>query len=420
MIAIPEYQFEFLYNTIARAVMTPVSIELFAYPWDILDTGEARFLDQCIELGVNRAHVAVSYHSGKFLLPRNKRTAVYFPEPGTLYFRPDPQAWRGGLEQPVSDLAATRWLERLAAGAGPRGIELSAWTVFFHNSSLGSRYPELTIQNAFGDRYPFALCPSEPRVQDHGAGLCRSLAALGAFSSVDLETIGYLGYSHGYHHEITAVPLGTAEKFLLSLCFCPACCAAGEDAGIDMQTLAAEICRILRHRMRFDDTGALDNNENLATLLATCPALQPLVRMRMDTVTALVKRLASECSTAKLAAFTSSFAGSPSNIWMEGVSPTDVQQVVDCFHLLAYDTEVSDANSDLAFFLTMVDDPGRLNLTLNLGFPLTKTFDQAAAKVEYARRKGVRRFSFFNYGLLGESRLQWIQELGCVARKVNA
>lgn len=399
--------------------MTPLSIELFAYPWDILDTGEAAFLDECVELGVNRVHAAVSYHSGKFLLPRNSRSVVYFPEPGALYFRPGVVEWGGGLEQPVSDLAATGWLERLAAGAESRGIELSAWTVFFHNSRLGSRYPELTIQNCFGDRYPFALCPTQPKVQDHSVALCRSLAALGIFTGIDLETIGYLGYSHGHHHEVTAVPLGPAEKFLLSLCFCPACCAAGNAAGIDMQTLAAESRRLLRHRMRFDDTGALENNENLATLLATRPALQRLVQLRMDTVTALVKRLAGECGTAKLAAFTSSFAGSPSNIWMEGISPGDLQRVVECFHLLAYDVQASGVNADLAFFLTMVEDPGRLNLTLNLGLPVTNTFDQAAAKVDYARNKGIRRFSFFNYGLLGESRLQWIRDLACLARRAS-
>jgi hypothetical protein len=402
--------------------MAPVSVELFAYPWDILDAGEALFLDHCVELGVNRVHVAVSYHSGKFLLPRNKRSVVYFPEPGALYFTPSAEAWSGGLEQPVSDLAATGWLERLAAGAMPRGIELSAWTVFFHNSTLGARYPELIVQNAFGDGYPFALCPSQARVRDHGAALCRSLAALGVFASIDLETIGYLGYFHGYHHEVTAVPLGPAERFLLSLCFCPSCCAGGEAAGIEMQPLAAEIRRILRHRMQFDDAGGgpEESSEKVATLLVMYPALERLVRLRMDTVTALVKRLAGESGKTKLAAFTSSFVGSPSNIWMEGVAPVHLLHTVECFHLLAYASGASEANSDLAFFLAMVEDPDRLNLTLNLGLPVTTTFAQAAAQVDYARRKGLRRFSFFNYGFLGESRLRWIQDLACMARKAGA
>lgn len=400
--------------------MPPVSIELFAYPWDILDAGEETFLDECLKLGVNRVHVTVSYHSGKFLLPRNQRSVVYFPEPGALYFRPGAE-WHGGLEQPVSDLAATGWLERLAAGAGARNIDLSAWTVFFHSSALGARYPELIVRNAFGDGYPFALCPSQARVQDHGAALCRSVAGLGVFAGIDLETIGYLGYAHGYHHEVTAVPLGPAERFLLSLCFCQACCARGEQAGIGMQPLAEEVRRILRQRMRFDDAGEGEKSaEKLATLLVMYPELGKLVRLRMDTVTALVQRLAGESGKTKLAAFTSSFVGAPSNIWMEGVSPADLKSTVECFHLLSYDAGDSGGNSDLVFLLTMVGDPDRLNLTLNLGLPATATFDQAAAKVEYARRIGVRRFSFFNYGLLGENRLRWIQELGHLARKAGA
>lgn len=402
--------------------MAPVSIELFAYPWDIVDAGEAVFIGHCSELGVNRVHVAVSYHSGKFLLPRNKTSAVYFPEPGALYFQPDAAAWRGALQQPVSKLAATGWLERLARAAGQQGIELSAWTVFFHNSALGARHPGLVVQNAFGDPYPFALCPSQPQVQDHGAALCRSLASLGEFSSIDLETVGYLGYTHGYHHEVTAVPLGLAERFLLSLCFCPACRSGGEAAGIAMQNLAAEVRRLLRLRMQSDDTDVDpgDGAERLATILAMYPALAGLVRFRMDTVSALVRRLAAESGSARLSAFTSSFVGSPSNIWMEGISPVDLQQVVDSFHLLAYGSNASAVNSDLVFFLSMVENRDRINLTLNLGLPATPTFGHVAGQIEFARRNGVRRFSFFNYGFLGETRLRWIHDLAALARKGGA
>ena len=239
------------------------SVELFAYPWDVVDEGEGRFLDRCRELGIDRVHVAVSYHSGKFLLARNSRARVYFPEPGARYFPASPALWQGGLDQPVSEVAANGWLEMSAACASDRGIELSAWAVFFHNSALGARYPHLTIENAFGDRYPFALCPSRPEVQDHAA---------------------------------------------------------------------------------------------------------------------------------------------------------DLKPLVARFHLLAYGSDPAAENSDLVFVLAMLGDPGRVNLTLNLGEPITSTFSQAAAKVEFALRQGVTRFSFFNYSFLGEARLRWIRDLACLAR----
>jgi hypothetical protein len=395
-----------------------VSVELFAYPWDVIDEGAAPFLDRCLELGVNRLHIAVSYHSGKFLLPRHSRTRVYFPEPGALYFQPDPNLWRGGLDQPVSSLAPGNWLEQLAREARARRIELSAWTVFFHNSALGAHYPELILRNAFGDPYPFALCPSRAEVQDHAGALCRSLASLGFFAGIDLETIGYLGYFHGHHHEVTAVPLGLAEKFLLSLCFCDACRSAGSDRGIDVDRVACQARRFLARRLQSDDasSGNVDEAEHLSTLLILYPAFQELIRLRLDTVTELVKRLKREAGGTSLAAFTSSFVGSPSNIWMEGVSPAAIKELVSCFHLLAYASEVEAANSDLAFFLAMIEDSSLVNLTINLGLPLTKSFAEAAAKVDYGRNQGVRRFSFFNYSFLGEGRLRWIRELARISR----
>jgi hypothetical protein len=118
----------------------------------------------------------------------------------------------------------------------------------------------------------------------------------------------------------------------------------------------------------------------------------------------------------RLAGCTSSFVGSPSNIWMEGISPVALKPMVECFQLLAYAPEAADVNTDLVFFLAMVEDPDLLNLTLNLGLPITTTYAQAAAKVEFARRQGVRRFSFFNYGFLGEGRLRWIHDLAGLMR----
>jgi hypothetical protein len=396
--------------------MGMTTIELFAFPWDILDEGETGFLDRCQELGIDRVHVAASYHSGKFLLPRSRRARVYFPEPGARYFQASPANWEGGLDQPVSRLAETGWLERLAACASTRHVGLSAWTVFFHNSALGSRYPHLAIENAFGDRYPFALCPSQPAVQDHAAALCRSLAALGAFTSIDLETIGYLGYFHGYHHEVTAVPLGPSMKLLLSLCFCPACRETGLSAGIDMELASGEVRRMVSRRMESDDA-AEDAPEQLAGLLVLCPWLRALIEARAKTVTKLVQRLAVESRPVWLAAYSSGFVGAASNLWMEGLSLPDLKPLVECFHMLAYNPDPAADNADLVYLLSTLGDAGQVNLTLNLGEPVTSNFAQAAAKVKFARGQGVRRYSFYNYSFLGEARLRWIRDLACLARE---
>jgi hypothetical protein len=395
------------------------SIELFAYPWDILDRGVEPFVAECRELGVRVLHVTTIYHSGKFFLPRNNSSRVYFPEPGCLYV-PVPQgAFDGGPAPAVSKLAGTGWLDELAKATATAGIRLAAWTVFHHSSAIGAKHPELTARNLFGDPYPFALCPSCEPVRQYSLSLARALAALDIFEILDLETIGYLGYYHGYHHEVTAVPAGPLEHFLLSLCFCKACLAAGTRAGIPMEMLRQELRALLLEKVRCDDACSRppDNMEQLATLLALSAPLQQLVRLRLDTVTSLIRQIRDAAGSLKLSAFSSSFVGSPSNIWMEGLSLPELRDLLDGFHLLAYTSDTNRVNDDLVFCHAQVQDPARLNLTLNLGLPVTPTLGDALAKIEFAWRQGVRRFSFFNYGFLGSGRLAWLREIAGALRK---
>jgi hypothetical protein len=394
------------------------SVELFAYPWDILDTGISEFVDQCVDLGINEVHATTCYHSGKFLLPRNSSRRVYFPEPGCVYFPPSPEAFRNSLVPPVSQLAASRWFDQLAGEATKKNLRLAAWTVFFHNSTLGQKHPDLTIRNLFGDPYGFALCPSHGQVQDYAIDLCKSLESTGVFRAIDLESIGYLGYVHGYHHEVSAVPLGPLEKFILSLCFCNSCESAAEQAGIRVEGLKAELRRILIQRFTSDHASSTDpqNAEQISTLLALIPEMQALIAIRCATITKLLHRLRNECPRSEFNIFTSSFVGSPSNIWMEGINFLSIRDLVDRFMLLAYSNDPDVVSTDLLFCLSLAEDPAKLDLALNLGLPATPSLAGAASIIQFALEQGIRRFSFFNYGFLGEGRLKWIHDL---ATKIN-
>jgi len=157
--------------------------------------------------------------------------------------------------------------------------------------------------------------------------------------------------------------------------------------------------------------------EQLATLLALSEPLQQLVRLRVEKVTSLVLEIREAVGDVKLSAFTSSFVGSPSNIWMEGLSLPELRDIVDVFHLLAYTSDTDRVNDDLVFCRAQVHDPARLNLTLNLGLPVTPALGHALGKIEFAWRQGVRRFSFFNYGFLGAGRLAWVREIASALRQ---
>ena len=401
----------------AESTAFPNSVELFAYPWDILDRGPELFIDECAALGVTALHLTTLYHSGKFLLPRRREHKVYFPEPGRLLAPLDTRQFPEALRPAHSEIASSGWLERVARAAEPAGIRLFAWTVFHHSSTLAGTASQFAIRNIFGDLYPFALCPSNREVQEYSVALAASIRDLGTFDRLDLETIGYLGYYHGHHHEVSAVPLGVLETFLLSLCFCPACVEAGQFDGIDMESLRRHLQAVLQ--AKFDADHAVsrhpDNVEQLLTTVALCRPLQQLIRMRLRIVSSLLAEVRAVYGD-RINIFSSSFVGSPSNIWMEGLSLPSLQDTRDVFHLLAYSADTESVNSDLTLCRAQLGDSDRLNLTLNLGLPITPTLQNALGKIDFARQLGVRRFGFFNYGFLGRSRLGWIRQIADALR----
>ncbi|MEI9902879.1 MAG: hypothetical protein WDN06_02030 [Asticcacaulis sp.] len=112
------------------------------------------------------------------------------------------------------------------------GLPVRAWTVLNHNSRLGFDHPEVTAQNAFGDRYPYSLCPAQPDVIEYAVTLCRDLSAGYDLTQLLLETPGWLTYSHGYHHEFAQSAAHPWLDAMLGLCFLPRLppgCGRGRD-----------------------------------------------------------------------------------------------------------------------------------------------------------------------------------------------
>ena len=74
---------------------------IYAYPWDLAETGVGAAIDRFLALGLDTVTVAGSYHAGKFLRPHGQTGKVYFPEDGTVYFQPDPS--RYGAIKPIAN-----------------------------------------------------------------------------------------------------------------------------------------------------------------------------------------------------------------------------------------------------------------------------------------------------------------------------
>ncbi|MGH2411842.1 MAG: hypothetical protein ACRDGS_15995, partial [Chloroflexota bacterium] len=209
---------------------------VYAYPWDVVDESVDGFCRNAREqLGVDTISLAASYHAGKLILPHNPRRKVYYPEDGSLYFRPDPAAFVDSPIQPhVGKLAIEQDvladLCKVSVGAG---LEIIAWTVCLHTTRLGSAYPEYAPVNAFGDPAITYLCPAQPAARAYVRALAGDLARRYPLKAIQLEAAHHMPFVHGFHHEMQQVRVTPALQILLGLCFCPACLELARDNGVD-------------------------------------------------------------------------------------------------------------------------------------------------------------------------------------------
>ncbi|PDQ17502.1 hypothetical protein CN311_29700, partial [Mesorhizobium sanjuanii] len=83
-----------------------MQLSMWTYPWDVQDLGlETVERDLVERAGLNMISLATSYHAGRFLQPRSSRRKAYFPEDGTIYFKPTAARWASLAIQPkVADV----------------------------------------------------------------------------------------------------------------------------------------------------------------------------------------------------------------------------------------------------------------------------------------------------------------------------
>ena len=211
---------------------------IYAYAWDIAELGPSEFVVRMRALGLDTVSLAGAYHAGKFIRPRGKAGKVYFPEDGTVYFRPDLTRY-GEIKPLANSLLAER--DMFGELCREREMAANAWMVLLHNTRLGSLHPHSTIENAFGDRYVYSLCPSAPEVRQYAVALCKDVTDNYPVVGVSLETPGFLPYQHGYHHEFALMRQNKWFDAQMGLCFCEHCVrGASERRGRCASTAEAD------------------------------------------------------------------------------------------------------------------------------------------------------------------------------------
>ncbi|HTJ34211.1 MAG TPA: hypothetical protein VL738_13365 [Dactylosporangium sp.] len=223
-----------------------VTLTGHAYCWDVL--GDPAFPDRVAELGLSSVTLAAAYHGVRAATPMHPRHQIVDASHGALYRPVRPEAWRGHRLRPLTPgwMTAADPFAEAAATLRAAGLAVTAWVVLAHNSRLGEANPDLTVVNCFGERYPYALCPSWPEVREYAATLAAEAVRDAPVDAVSLESCGQMGLAHTGHHDRTADAWPPPAQRWLSVCCCTACRSSWAERGLDPARVVSALAAAVR------------------------------------------------------------------------------------------------------------------------------------------------------------------------------
>jgi hypothetical protein len=293
---------------------------VYAYPWDI--QGDPGAAERLRGLGTPAVALAASYHTVRAATPHHPRHRMVQAHHAASYVPLRPEVWESSRLTPgVPD-----WVDGEDSFGQARdalreaGLAVHAWTVLTHNSRLGAAHPDLTVRNAFGDHYPYALCPAAEDVADYCERLVGEVMELGAPDGIILEACGPLGARHGSHHEKTdGAEWSPVQLDLLSLSFSKASRELYRQAGLDPEELAGRV------RAAVDAEQPPDSVDSALGSFA-----EPVRRVRTGIVASLRRRLVARARAVRADVRISMHA--TADPWATGPFATvaDGAQDVDC------------------------------------------------------------------------------------------
>ncbi|GAA3113057.1 hypothetical protein [Streptomyces echinatus] len=269
---------------------------VFAYTWDLV--GDPAAAERIAALGVGAVVLQAAYHSVRAMTPYHPVHRIVHATHAAAYFPLVPDRWRHRRLVPAAPAWAVDTPDRFGTAASAlrsQGLRVEAWLVLTHSTAMGERAPDLTVRNAFGERYGYALCPAQPEVALYAVRLIRAFCERYDAAEVPalmLEACGWLGFDHGSHHEKTAgADLSRGCRTLLSVCLCPACRKGIESAGADPVAVAHATRRTVDAEMRAGVRAPRLLTESLGEQAAGA-----LLRHRQSVIEELTRQIAAVAS----------------------------------------------------------------------------------------------------------------------------
>lgn len=382
---------------------------VYAYAWDLVDEGFDTALGRMRECGINTVTLAASYHAGKFLRPHAPNGKVYFPQDGTVYFRPRME--RYGAIKPVPNALLDGHDPFAELRQAAPDLKRVAWTVCLHNTELGRRHPEFTVRNAYGDAYDYSLCPACDAVRDYVVTLCADMAERYELDGIALETPGFLPFDHGFHHEFGLVPLNRWVKWLLALCFSDATVEKARDHGLDVERLRratrATLDRFFVEPRAVPDSIAF---EWLIADLVADPEWSAFLNWRCSVVTALVADVRAALPKETTLAVIPTVQRPTAACWLEGSDLKGLAAAADILEVPAYEPSAAAARLDAEDVRRRAGDDATLHFILRPAHPDLADGAETAAAALALREVGMAGIAFYNYGHFALDAMDRIRE----------
>ena len=404
----------------------------FCFAGDLADEGVDAVLDNIQgRAGLGGVTMAAAYHASRDLFPHARERHLRYQPGGQIFFQPEAAVWRGLALQPRPSALVRDGdpLAELIASAGPRGLDVQAWTVFLHVDWTEDGDPRFAEQTCFGDPCLTELFPANPDVRAYALALARDIARRGV-SSVLAESLHHHGLEHGAHHERYFVELGSAARLLLGLCFCSHCLDGARRRGADPDELRRRACGEVERALAGSEAQSTAelSHEQAAALLGG--QLGALLEARCETVTALAGELAAatrehgarfellDASGAIKGYADGRPAGDPAPAiaWRQGVDVAACARAGAGIGAIAYAADPARVALDLAAYRALAP-AAPLVAALRPGPPDCDSAANLAAKLRSASDADVDRVDIYHYGLAPLSALDRVREaleLACI------
>jgi hypothetical protein len=281
-----------------------------------------------------------------------------------------------------------------------------------HNTTIGLAHPELCVESALGDRYAFALCPAQPRVRSYLCSVVRDVSRQFRPDAVLLDSFAYLDAVHREHHELMFVSPGAFGKYLLSLCFCPACRERLSREGVEPEAFRTQVKALLAASVARDPQprSAEWERDELTALLLEVPEVLAATRARGAAVAELLRqvRQVTQEESVGLHAQSGLLARPSARAWTEGPGLRALAGFADHLFIQAHFCSAREVAQDLGWAATLVP-ASRLMLATMAGEDHVASEGELLQRVQAARSLGAAGACFYNYGLLSPARLAWIR-----------